>query len=202
MGVIGRTLGGIAVFCLAAWGTEVAANGVDAIWKPQQFTFSYYGMTSRYACSEFESRVRQILLALGAHENMQVDRRECSESAGMHLRITFMSPIEATPENVREVTTFDTEQQLIARLKGIDLPSEEDIARFPAEWQEISLSRDRRIGLRAGDCELLEQVRRQLLPLIATRALPKRLVCVQGNLSSRPPPLSVSALIASANPGR
>lgn len=199
MGAIERALYGLAAFCLSVCSPAGAANEVDAVWKPQRLTFSYVGLTSQYACHEFESRVRQILLVLGAHESIQIDRRQCSAAAGMHLHITFMSPIEATPENVRAITTFDSQEQLIARLKGIDLPSAENVIRFPAVWQEVSLSRDRRIGLRAGDCELLEQVRRQLVTQFATRSVPRRLVCVQGNLSSRPPPLNVSALIASAH---
>jgi hypothetical protein len=201
MGAMHRTLCGLIAVGLSICSTAVAATEIDAVWKPQQLTFSYFGLTSQYACKEFESRVRHILLVLGAHEKILIDRRECSPSAGMHLQITFMSPIEATPENVRELTTFDSQEQLIARLKGIDLPTAEDLTRFPAAWQEVSLSRDRRIGLRAGDCELLEQVRRQLVPRFVTRSAPKRLVCVHGNLSSRPPPLNVSALIASTHPG-
>ena len=202
MGTIRRAFCGLAAIATSICATADAASEVDAIWKPQQLTFSYFGLTSPYACTEFEGRVRQILLVLGAHEKIQIDRRQCSIAAGMHLQITFMSPVEATPENIRELTTFDSQEQLIARLKGIDLPTAVDLARFPATWQEVSLSRDRRIGLRAGDCELLEQVRRQLLPQVAIRSVPKRLACAQGNLSSRPPPLNVSALIASAHPSR
>jgi hypothetical protein len=201
MSTLRRALGTLAAFCLSVCSTD-AASAVAAVWKPQQLTFSYFALTSKYACTEFEGRIRQILLVLGAHREIRIERRECSPQSGMHLQITFMSPIEATPENVRSLTSFDSQDQLIAKLRGVELPTGEDVVRFPAEWQEVSLSRDRRIGLRAGDCELLAQVQRQLVPRFATRSVPKRVVCVQGNLSSRPPPMNVAALIASAAPGR
>jgi hypothetical protein len=170
---------------------------IEAVWKQQRATFSFVGHATSYSCSELESRLRRILVVLGAHEEMYVDRRECSSLTELRLHIAFISPVEATVENVRALTTFATEDQLIARLNGVELPAPEDLRRFPAEWQPISLSRDRRLRLSAGDCELIEQIRRQLVPRLATRDVSRRLVCSQGNFS-RPPPLTMSALVASA----
>jgi hypothetical protein len=200
MSAVGRLVTGLAGLWLGAFAFEAAAQevAVDAVWKPQRATFNFMGQTTRYACDELERRLREVLVVLGAHEEMHIDRRECSPYTGMRLHITFMSPIEATPDNVRALTTFDSEDQLVARLRGIELPTAEDVLPFPAEWQAISLSRDQRLNLRAGDCELMEQIRRQLLPRFATRDVSKRLVCSPGNLSARPPPLNVSALVASA----
>jgi hypothetical protein len=191
---------GLAAIWLGTFALDAIAGEVqiDAVWKPQRATFNFIGQTTRYACDELERRLRQVLLVLGAHKKMRIDRRHCSPFTGMRVDITFSSPIEATPENVRALTTFDTKDQLVARLKGIELPSAEELTSFPAEWQAISLSKDRRLNLRAGDCELMEQIRRQLLPHLAPRDVSKRLVCSPGNLSARAPPLNVSALVASA----
>ena len=190
---------GIAALWLGVLAPGAYANElpVEAVWKPQRAIFSFFGQTTRYACDELERRLRRVLVVLGAHEEMRIDRRHCSPYTGMRLDITFRSPIEATPENVHALTTFEPEEILVARLRGFDLPSAEDLPRFPAEWQAISLSRDEHVHLRAGDCELLEQIRQQILPLLATRGAPRRIVCSPGNLSMRAPPLSVSALIAS-----
>jgi hypothetical protein len=200
MSAVARVAKGLAVIWLGTFALDTFASEseIDAVWKPRRVIFNFIGQTTRYACDELERRLRHVLIVLGAHEEMRVDRRQCSPYTGMRVDITFSSPIEATPENVRALTTFDAEDQLVARLKGIELPSAEDLTPFPAEWQAVALSRDRRLNLRAGDCELMEQIRRQLLPHLAIRDVSKRLVCSPGNLSARPPPLNASVLVASA----
>jgi hypothetical protein len=199
MSGIGKVRGACCALWLCAFTLNAIASeaSIDAVWKPQRATFSFVSSTTFYTCDELEHRLKRVLIVLGAHEEMYVDRRECSSNGDMRLHITFMSPIEATSENVRALTTFATEEHLVARLKGIELPAAEDLRRFPAEWQAISLSNDRRLRLRATDCELMEQIRRQLLSHLAIRDVSRRLVCSPGNFS-RPPPLTMSALVASA----
>jgi hypothetical protein len=198
---IGLAVVGIAVFAAGDFAIAATAEDapVEAVWKPQQATFSFVSSTIHYSCRALEERLRRVLVILGAHERMYVDRRECSPETGMRLHITFMSPIEATDANVRQLTTFDSEDALVARLHGVPLPTPEDLVRFPAEWQTVSVTRDRRVRLDSTDCELVEQIRRQLLPRLATREQPKRIICSPGiGLTMRAPPLVVSTLIASA----
>lgn len=198
MNAFGRMTPRLVMICLCTIASSAVAQAdpIDAVWKPQRVSFSLSGGSTSYACDELARRISNILVVLGAHERIRVDRRNCS-NAGIDLDITFMSPIEATSENVRALTTFSTEDQLVARLRGIELPTAEDVQWFRAEWQKVSLSHDPRLHLTAGDCELLEQVRRQLLPQLMVRDVSKRLVCVPGHLASKPPRLTVSALVAS-----
>jgi hypothetical protein len=199
MSAVGKVRGTFAAICLGGLTLTASASeaSIEAVWKPQRATFSFVSPTTFYSCGELENRLRSVLIVLGAHEEMVVDRSQCSRDGGMRLHITFMSPIEATSENVRALTTLATEEHLIARLKGIELPAAEDLRRFPAEWQSVSISNDRRLRLRASDCELIEQIRRQLLSHLALRNVSRRLVCSHGNFA-RPPPLTMSALVASA----
>jgi hypothetical protein len=198
MSAVVRVRAAFVAICLGVVTLSATANeaSIEAIWKPQRVTFSFTSQSTFYSCNELENRLRRVLLVLGAHEQMHVDRSQCSPQTQLRLNITFSSPIEATAENVRALTTFTTEDQLVAQLRGIELPTAEDLRRFPAEWQTISLSRDRRLRLRASDCELLEQIRRQLLLQLATRDVSRRIVCSHGNFS-RPPPVTMSALVAS-----
>jgi hypothetical protein len=199
MNSVGKVRTALAAICMGAFTLDAIASepAIEAVWKPQHATFSFVSLTTFYTCGELEHRLKRVLIVLGAHEEMYVDRRQCSMDRDMRLHITFMSPVEATPQNVHALTTFSTEQQLIARVKGIELPVAEDLRRFPAEWQAISLSNDRRLRLRGTDCELMEQIRRQLLSHLAIRDVSKRLVCSSGNFT-RPPRLTMSALVASA----
>jgi hypothetical protein len=200
MSTVRKVRSALAATCLSALALNAMASdaGIEAVWKPQRVTFSFISTTTFYSCGELEHRLRSVLIVLGAHEDMVVDRRQCAPDRGMSLHFTFMSPIEATSENVRALTTFATEEQLIARLKDIKLPEAEDLRRFPAEWQSVSLSSDRRLRLRASDCELMEQIRRQLLSHLQLRKVSRRLVCSHGNFA-RPPPLTMSALVASSH---
>lgn len=185
------------VLMLVMLPTIASANRIEAVWKPQRFSFLFVSQSVIYTCDALQRMLRAALLTLGAHERMIIDARECSRSGGMRLHVTFMSPIEATEENIRAIVTFDTEAQLIARLRGIELPTAEELPRFPAEWQTISLGQNRELRLDASDCELIEQIRRQLLPRMATRQIPKRLLCVPGRISNRAPRLKLAALVAS-----
>jgi hypothetical protein len=201
MGIARWVQSGLAVIGLGIFAIDATANDapVEAVWKPQRTIFSFFSQTTHYSCRALEDQLRRVLVVLGAHERMEFDRRECSPESGMRLYITFMSPIEATDANVRELTSFESEDLLVARLRGTRLPAPEDLVRFPAQWRTISVTRDRRLRLDSADCELVEQIRRQLLPHLAIRELPKRIICSPGTgLTMRAPPLVVSTLIASA----
>lgn len=184
-----------ACLCVALEAAAVGAR-VESTWKPQRTTFSFVSHTTFYRCAELERRLRQVLLVLGAHEAMRFDWRACSSDIGMHVDISFMSPIEATRENISALSILDTRVQLIARMRGVDLSGAAELPRFPAAWQKVSLSHGRPLHLRSGDCELMEQVRRQLLPLLAMRDIPSRLACTQEGRSPGAPRLNVSVLMA------
>jgi hypothetical protein len=41
----------------------------------------------------------------------------------------FESPLEATEENLRELTTYDSRKLLLARTRGVSLPTAQDLER-------------------------------------------------------------------------
>jgi hypothetical protein len=170
------------------------ADTVEAVWKPQRVVFVYNGQTTIYTCKGLERKLETVLRALGAHESVEFERSECVQGQGARLYVAFKSPIEATEANVRDLTTYSTEEQLAARLNGTVLPSAEDLVRFPAVWSEVSFARDRRMRMSAGDCELVESIRRQLVPRMSAQVTRDRLFCTPGSLGISPPKLVVSAL--------
>jgi hypothetical protein len=93
------------------------------------------------------------------------------------------------------LTTYSAEQQLVARVRGDLLPSAADLERFPASWETVSFSRNRTMRLDPGDCELVEQLRRAILPRLSVQIVDDNVRCSPfGNM--RPPRLTVRALVA------
>jgi hypothetical protein len=170
---------------------------VQAVWKPQEFEFYYQSFTTFYSCNSLEDKLRRYLRALGADPATRVRVTGCefgAQIARMPIAyITTMSPVEATPEALAELERTRPQRELAARVrndraKGIDL-----LAPFPAHWERVSLSRGE-LGIESGDCELIEQLNRRLLPLLAVRVAEVRLQCMRGLSGINRPKLEVDAL--------
>ena len=74
------------------------------------------------------------------------------------------SPVKATVDNIRDITQYSSEEELIARARAMQLPSAAELQRFPAAWERISFHRNRYLHLDAGDCALVQQLRQQIMP--------------------------------------
>jgi len=176
--------------------TLQAADTIEAVWKPQRATFVYVGQTTFYTCVALEQKLTLVLRVIGAHEDIEFDRRDCRPGGSPRLHVRFKSPIEATDDNIRALTTYDAEEVLVAQLRTIELPTAADLERFPASWKEISFASDRRLRLSAADCEFVEHVRRQLVPHLSARVVTNRIFCTPGRHAVRAPRFVVSALVA------
>jgi hypothetical protein len=178
--------------------TEADAS-VEAVWKPQRVNFVYRGYSTLYSCRSLQQTLERILLSVGANGEIALRTYSCSDLTGTaRFQVVMESPVEATPENVRDLTTHDSRDVLIARVRGEDLASAADVERFPAVWKTVSFARDRKMRLAPGDCELVRALRRQILPRMAVHIVKDNVRCsVHGNIS--PPRLVVSALVP-ANP--
>ena len=82
------------------------------------------------------------------------------------------------------------------------LGTAEYVQRFPATWKTISMTRDKQLKLGPSDCELVEQLRRDVLPRMSIRVEYDRLRCsaVFGNIGQ--PQLRVVALVARPDPNQ
>ena len=176
-----------------------ATDVVQAVWKPQTLDFHYQSFTTFYSCTSLAEKVRRILIELGSNPQTRVRVSGCesgSEIARMPLvRITTSVPVEATPEALADLEKTRPVRELAARVrndraKGIELDQQ-----FPAQWKRVSLSRGS-LGLSPGDCELVEQIERKLLPKLSVRVVMSNTRCTPNQTSLGQPRLEVEALAA------
>ena len=170
---------------------------VAAVWKVQSLSFAYSGYATVYSCDSLLDKVRDILQVLGARETLRIRSWGCTDMVNHgRMEITLESPVEATPENIEALTTHDSTQQLVARVRNERLDRAEELPRFPATWKTISMSREKQLKLGPSDCELVEQLRRDVFPRLSIRVERDRLRCsvAFGNIGQ--PQLRVAALVA------
>jgi hypothetical protein len=176
---------------------SAALQIVEAVWKVQSLDFAYRGYATVYSCDALLRKVSEILQTLGARDTLRIRSLGCTDMVTHgRMEITLESPVEATPENIAAITTYDSTQQLVARIRSEHLASAEDVRRFPATWKTISMKGERQLKLGPSDCELVEQLGRDVLPHMSIRVEYDRLRCstVFGNIGQ--PQLRVAALVA------
>jgi len=194
--VAGLALLSLSTTTYATGDEVVSADPVEAVWRVQSLDFAYRGYTTAYSCSSLRQRVGNILKTLGARDTLTIRTWDCADpSYSARLQITVSTPVEATPENVRALTTYDGKAELLARVRHEELDTPEDIERFPAVWKTISFAREKALDLDPADCELVQQLRRDVFPRLSIRIVRDNLHCSDfGNVGK--PRLSVAALVA------
>lgn len=173
------------------------SGAVQSTWKPQEIRYSYMGFTTAYNCDAAETRLKEILLTLGAHPQTKVRATGCNmnrPSRNFFITITTATPVATTnaaiPGNTPSNST--SKQELIRRLGIKNSIADEQ---FPATWKTVNLSSDRRLDLQPGDCELLEGLRDRVLPSLSIKVVTDKVECMPHQLSIRTPELTVSALV-------
>ena len=170
-----------AVSCLV-WnlGMTDTPEPVTAIWHRQTFDFQLRGTRLLYSCAGLQLKLAAILEALGVQQGMRLECVTESSPRDLQLRLHTRSAVTATPENVAVEVELDAKQRLLARLKNQQLPTAADVPRFIAHWRNVDLHRQRRLGLDSVECELLQEVQRQIFPRLAVRVAKEGLSCQSG----------------------
>jgi hypothetical protein len=140
-------------------------NPLLAVWKEQRLDFSYMGRTARYSCEGLRDKMRSLLLDLGARRDLKVSLLGCNESAplrhgylGPRLSIVFSSPV--LPDSAA--------QPLHAG----------DLSAVEARYESFTLTSDAFRNYGVGDCELVEEFARQILPKFATKDVKQDITCI------------------------
>jgi hypothetical protein len=171
-----------------------ATKPVQAVWKPVEIKYSYVGFTTAYNCDAFESKVKNILLTLGAPAQTKVQANGCIDmnrpSRNFFVTITTATAI---PASEAKEPANKAEQELAERLTGKKDPLKTDP--FPAQWKTVDLSHDRRLDLQPGDCELMEGLTKDVLPKLSVKVVTDRVNCTPNHIDIDTPQLTVSALI-------
>lgn len=146
-------------------GTVLAADsptetGIPAVWKQQKLNFHYFGLTSRYSCLGMRDKMRVLMHEVGVHKDLrllpygcEVDDRIDLKGISPGLNIEFRAPV---PQDQGD--------------KGERL--------FDARYVPFDFHRDAFRNLNIGDCELVEEFARQVLPLLTVRNLKQDISCV------------------------
>jgi hypothetical protein len=186
----------LSVYAAAPAGSEAV---VQSTWQPQEIQYSYIAFTTAYNCDAFESKLRNILTALGAHPQTKVRASGCElnrPSRNFFVTITTATPVSAADaalQKTKATPGSEAQQKLLDRL-GVKKPISSEP--FPAAWKTVDLSGDRRLDLQPGDCELMEGLRDHVLPKLGVKIVADRVQCTPKQLSIQTPELKVSALVA------
>jgi hypothetical protein len=157
-----------------AMAAQAGLNGpvapVAAVWKERHVEFSYMGRTARYSCEGLRDKVRAMLLDMGARRDLTLVALGCEGDAharvsvaGPHLSITFSAP--ALPDPAAKPVRAG------------------DLAATDARFVAFSITTDAFRNMGIGDCELVEQFARQILPKLVTRDVRQDITCVPNELS-------------------
>ena len=173
---------------------------VQAIWKHQEISFYFQSQTTFYSCSSLEAKLKRILKALGTQPDVRVRSIDCQRGPVRMPRVTLnvSAPVEATPAAIAERDKDKSKRELAARVRG-ESEDPAALAPFPAQWKRVSLSRGA-VNLEPGDCELIDELRRKVLPKLAVRLVENGMQCTPGQVSMSQPQLEVEALVALPKP--
>ncbi len=173
-----------------------AASDTDAVlskWQPVTIDFSYLGATTFYSCDSLEWKLKALLKAIGAHEKTRVTATGC-ESAGpsRHAFVHISGGIPVPASQIAEPTREQSSKQ--ALIKRLGIAPTLDQTEFPAIRKTIDLSQGRAAVFAAGDCELMEQLARDVLPKLGTTTVDTGLRCFPGQVRFTTPPFKVNVL--------
>ena len=172
--VLAAVLAAIAA-AMPAGPVAIAADDspLAAVWKEQSVDFLYFGRTSRYTCDGIRDKLRAILGALGARRDIHALAVGCAESGD--------SPRELLHEMSPTVHLVFSAAALPDASAKAAHPG--DLAPVAARYQPFSITTDAFRNMQLGDCELVEEFVRQVLPKLVTRNVEKNITCVPYQLS-------------------
>jgi len=131
-----------------------AAETVDAVWKEQEIDFTFLGIDTAYSCDVMEARIEMLLRHVGAEEGVDVSAAPCPG--------------------------YDQPQQRIpikARFRTLVPAADGDAKVVKAAWSEVVLGKKSPRSIVDGDCRLLEQFQKHLLPAIEHEVIEGSVTC-------------------------
>lgn len=167
-----------AVFAAPAVAAAAEPVPVQAVWQQHEVNFTYMGFTSLYSCDGLEDKLERLLKAAGARDDARVSARGCefghSYVARMpHAKLVFhtLVPADAVPSPPPVAAPAAAP----AKQLGRDAPKLRKDPPLPATaiatWRPVEFRSRTPRWLEPGDCELVDQFRREVLPKFTTRDL-------------------------------
>ena len=141
----------------AAGAAAPVAAGSGAQWHQQTMKFTYDGITTLYTCDGLEDKVRVILLAFGARNDVKVRATGCERGMNLPSRFAW---VEA---NYSYLVPAGAESAEAGTVKG--------------SWSPIEIAPNRPSFMGAGECELIESMRDALSKGFTLRNVQYRTSC-------------------------
>ena len=155
-------LAGALLLSTASLADDAASAGGAGAWQSHRYTFQFLGFTSTYSCDGLADKLRLLLLAAGARPDVKSQPGACANGFGRpdkfaRADLTFYTLAPADKGSAAWSTVRST-------VKGV--------------WRPVTFSYHSPRELGRGDCELVEQFRRQLLPMFTTRNVVHDTTCI------------------------
>ena len=161
-----------------AWARPVdtAAASEPAVWVPKVLTFTYPGSTTQYTCEALQNKVKASLVELGARPDLQVQASGCTKSVAPDV-----FPSVTVQMNVLQPAASATQA-------------------MTAHWQRVDLLANRNPLDSAADCELISQIKLNLLPLFTARNVDYHATCTRGQTHPGATRLKADVLVTDQAP--
>ncbi|GAC1304238.1 MAG: hypothetical protein NVSMB10_07000 [Steroidobacteraceae bacterium] len=138
---------------------------VRGIWKQKKFSFQFMGFTSTYSCDGLAHQLRTLLLAAGARSDLKAQPGVCA--TGFDRPDKFASADLTFYVLVPPDTVASTPEPAAAPGDG-----------EPGAWVSIEIAAHKPMEISTGDCELVDQFRTQVLPLLTIRHVENHTSCI------------------------
>lgn len=151
------------------------ASGTPAVWFSHAIIVDLDNLPKRYTCDELWYRFRAVLLSIGARPDLQITPYHCDErSPSVELQFSLPHAIE-------------TGQRQLADLQAAD--------------SSITLEPGRPTPLDSADCELMRQVKDELLPELPVKVVSFHLSCAAPQTAHRHFKLTLEAFTPGSQAG-
>ena len=129
---------------------------VEAQWQVHQVRFRFVGLSTAYTCDSIEHTLSRLLKILGARDDVRAET-SCTNGRNPNrvhrVKLAFAMPVLS---------------------EGSDLSGEV----FPARWEDVKVVGHSSRYLDHGDCELLEQFERQVMPKLQIKNVGRKIRCL------------------------
>lgn len=177
----------------------------EGVWVRRELNFTYMGFTSYYSCESLADKLRVLLRLAGARDDLVVRARGCAGGASQvdvmpsaRLEFYTFAPAASAPPVAAPAAAPPAPP---AKQLGRDAPKLRRRAEAGAQepgvgaWRKVEIDgRGPRRLVAAGDCELVEQFTRDVLPLFTTRNVDDRTRCTPHQRSAFDVQLSFEAI--------
>jgi hypothetical protein len=146
-------------------------NPMPAVWKEQHLDFFYRGRTAQYSCDGLRDKVRALLIDLGARRDVKIVPIGCHGGAAGSTSSLNLPSLNLPSLNL----IFSAPALPDAAAKPLHVG---DLAATDARFEPFTIASDAFRNMGIGDCELVEEFARQVLPKLVARGVRQDIACV------------------------